>query len=585
MSSNHGCVIAPSTDNSSTTLGDIFNPVAEVIGGMIAEIEAVIEDPLPTTLKTADILRCESISEHSLATEAECEATEQTLVATDLNGDVIQEVMEKLLLKVIEKEDADARVPSPSLGDHMYAKASSSQSSHGEQEKTKKSRIHILAENKRRSTRVKLPTSKHGPGEQEPNNSDMMDHIRDLLNLIPPALSVDPTSEHCCIDRQSDTIADPLPMAESVTTRPFKDESSDVKEFLELHQTNGGVVSTMREWLYTLCDKRMFTWTNELLLTYVKVYEVHRPCYQVPNIFSSSAVERDAFTALIWLEIKLEKSNKFDKDSFSVGRLFEKEITYWELVVGNQEKLPKNCLEFTIRFFYMAAQYFTALAKIAEAINVYNNLLNYLNCAKEIPRVCLCNATSVVVVTKAKVEEERMLLEKAQSLDQLQSVYDSKDYSQVMMLLELTFDLEMKRRFSDCRRFQLGLLLDTVENDANVKDMMRWLADTLQELVYHADSSREGDWAALIIRTLELLNSRLNEVTLGEASARSIVRIVNSCVTVIRVNAGALESEKEMPVETVLPWILLSKLIKLQETKEISTPVGSPSADLSTSLE
>ena len=570
-------------DSQSSDQSLIIAQIAAVVRDMVGQVETAIEEEEPVC--AADIVKdiIDDLVAGVINETVDClldDMVEQVVVIAEKETEdqaMLEDVVEQLVNKVVEKETMDLKVSSPVTEEHLYAKASSS-ALHVEQEKTRKGRGVSMYESKRRSTRVKLPASKHGASEKGKETNKIKNHIAELEELLPKPLVELPISEHSyhkispvAMDTQTDAITDTGSASSCVTTVSFEDEISDVREFLKRNQSNGGVVSTMREWLYELCSKRTYTWSKELISVYVDVYELHRPCYKMPNIFADDPVELDALQTLIWLELKLDLANTFKKPSDHLCRTFEKEFTYWEMIVGNEEKLPSLCVEFSVRYHYLAARYYIAAGHVTDAINVYHNLLNYIESLDgQNLRIGLNNTICKTLLTKNFIERELALLERTKSLDELQTVYDSNDFTKVIALLAPTFESELGKRFSDSRFSQLDLLLGTVEKVANLEDSIKWLTYTLQELVHHADNSRKGNWSKLIIRNLVLLNTRITEMNGKDASAVYVVGIVKACLTIIHVNVSALEAGKNMAVECVLPWILLSKLTEIQESSKVT---------------
>lgn len=68
-------------------------------------------------------------------------------------------------------------------------------------------------------------------------------------------------------------------------------EASDVREFLQREQKNGGVLMLMLHFMESLCDRAELSWPQELASVYVKVYtrwrkHVDLPCLLRLDLFS-----------------------------------------------------------------------------------------------------------------------------------------------------------------------------------------------------------------------------------------------------------------------------------------------------------
>lgn len=70
-------------------------------------------------------------------------------------------------------------------------------------------------------------------------------------------------------------------------------EASDVREFLQREQKNGGVLMLMLHFMESLCDRAELSWPQELASVYVKVYtrwrkHVDLPCLLRLDLFSGA---------------------------------------------------------------------------------------------------------------------------------------------------------------------------------------------------------------------------------------------------------------------------------------------------------
>lgn len=73
-------------------------------------------------------------------------------------------------------------------------------------------------------------------------------------------------------------------------------EASDVREFLQREQKNGGVLMLMLHFMESLCDRAELSWPQELASVYVKVYtrwrkHVDLPCLLRLDLFSGATQE------------------------------------------------------------------------------------------------------------------------------------------------------------------------------------------------------------------------------------------------------------------------------------------------------
>ncbi|XP_067949405.1 calcineurin-binding protein cabin-1-like [Watersipora subatra] len=520
--------------------------------------------------------------------EAECDSdvTKEVLydivqrVASDVDRAVTNEqntAVAELLEELVSNIEKDERLVSPVVEDHVYTRNSPSLR---EQEKTKKGRYVSVAECKRRSMRVKPPTTKPGTTEKAVR-FDKSNHVAEIKELFTNLLSKQVNGEQTNQkDEFLNSVTHSVPAAASSEPDSFSDEQGDIREFLTYIDSSRGVINVMRDWLLALSKKRQFVWSSSLASVYVDVYEKHRPCYQIPNIFSDEAVEADVLLALLWMELKIDRVISAKAFESQLESVFVNEFTYWEMVIGNEEKLPAHCQELSTRYYYMGARYYNGLGQPLTAINVYKNLLTYLESLNDKDfSVRLSNNSSKVLLNRKMIETELAVLERTEALNELASVYSDCDYAKVLSLLEPTFDTELTNRYTDSRLSQLNLLINTLDKLTDFNLNIKWLMCSLQELVYHVESSHKGNWGKIITRNLRSLDTKLDN---DESFPSKYVKPLGmSCLKVIKANVSALESGKRMLVDSVLPWIITSKLCDILQ---VST-IGSPPLETPPSLE
>ncbi|KAF6029656.1 cabin1 [Bugula neritina] len=479
-----------------------------------------------------------------------------TQVADNLSStEIVQMILNELLEEVVAhklQKDTTCLLLDDSATDHQHTRQPESSDS----DRAKKTTSALTAERKRRSARVKLTTAKQTTVAEE-KKQDKVDHISELERIISDLLQDDSSqlTNHSVAEDNDRTSA----VRNVVPTSA--DEEKDVKLFLLNLKSNRGVVHVMREWIYTLCERRSHSWCTELKEAFINVYEKHINSYQRPSIFSSSDVEKDALAVLIWLELYVDEFSTENTNALrsSHAQIFNEEFVYWSMVVGNNSKLPNICDEYSIRYHYMLAQYYSATQQSDMALKSLNFLLGFMGRDTGVG-IFLPNSKAKTTVDYKTVKEELNFIERALSLKDLQTVFDNKGYPQIVKLLSLTFDVDLKKRFSDSRYFQLDILIKTVANLEDRVECFQWLAKALQEVVHYVNVGRHGNWSTLVCDAMSLFVDRLDTQSTTDCLPVTKAEIVRSCLTIIKLNINSLESSGRMLINTVSAWILLSIL-------------------------
>ena len=503
---------------------------------------------------------------------------------------IVSEILEEVINNAT-KSEPDSISARRSSSDHMYAKPSVNDNADN-QRKRKQTSVQSTAvsalgmmSRKRRSARVKQTSRKC----EESEKVESRDHVADLEEMIPSSLLHEATPEHgysldIASNRNDDTITPERPLStankESAhkEAKLFEDEAGDVRSFLLGLDEDLSFICVMREWVRAVCDRRGYSWSSALISVYISLYELHRPCFALPNVFSDDHVEHESLPAVVWMEQKVEKLTH-EKES-EIGRAFEQNFSYWEMLVGCYAKLRSTCNEFSVRFYHMAAQYYLAKCNPDHALGLYRTLLDYLD-TDDKPEgekfsVVVRNCKNFSIISAKSVKDDLALVERTQSLEELQSVYDAAEYDRVIELLALTFEIDVKKRFNDSRQTQLHLLLSTCEKKPDSPEVVRLLVEALHESLHYYDKKQAGAWKPVICSCLKMIASTISGDKTSLLTSAIKVRLVHSCLNVMRLNCKAIECEKQMSIPSVHPWIILSKLMELQpsgdESKQDSFP-------------
>lgn len=556
-----------------SSLENVIHQIADVndlVNDMVDRVSESDNQSQPTSvLQVLD----DTLTEN----EVKCDHSSISSIVTDILDDIIGSVT---------KSEITSAPVRRSSSDHMYAKPSVSETAPENQKKKKQSYAQPaatgigMASRKRRSARVTKQTTRKG---EESEKAESRDHVTELEGIIPSLLLHEATPEHgysldMHADRNDDTITPerPTPAVNKETSeikeQVFCDEPGDVKRFLLNLEKDMSFIFIMREWVRALCDRRDYNWSAELIKVYINLYELHRPCFSLPNIFSDDNVEQESLPAAVWMQLKVEAVSETPDKEADFGRLFEQNFGYWEMIVGCYSKLLGTCYEFSVRFYQMAAQYFQAKYDPDHALGLYRTLLGYLNAIEEATgekfSVIIRNCKNFSLVSAQTVKDDLALLERTQSLEELQSVYDEGNFERVIQLLALTFETDLKRRLNDSRPTQLKLLLCALDKKPDAPGAIRLLAEALHESLHYYDKKQAAPWQTIVKSCLEMLTVAISHDTYAQLTASLKVKLAKSCLNVMRLNCKAIEAETKMPIQSIHPWIILSKLIELQLSNE-----------------
>ncbi|XP_069132021.1 uncharacterized protein [Argopecten irradians] len=398
-------------------------------------------------------------------------------------------------------------------------------------------------------------------------------------------------------------------------------EDTEVREFLKQSIKNAGTISLMMRYLFALAKHGEAKWTLGLTDIYLKVYSRTRKHFDLPDIFSLS--DSEEYTQNLGKTCQL--AAEFQLDQWIVNNRMAMSPGSSPRSPGSQQlhtsDLPSHCnddlwfitgltccgevmgsqwLPHCIRVYWMKSRFYMLQGKMDDALYCFQKTLEYLEYSKEQgepTRICLVNCKMDRIISIDQVKSHQESLHRCQSLEETQKLYEAGNYEKVVDFILQTFTKpQLKGKtvaFSAAvpeRQSQLILLQDSLfKMDAHKKGMV-WGEVSFNEAVQcyrkAANMEQKAAWSDTLSQICQNLIRILDkkDCVLKEVPNTNLVRLSRNLISIIDITMAAPDSAVEMPIGTVLPWILLYKLIKFEEDKirsmQLSTPADSGQADL-----
>uniref|UniRef100_A0A7N4PRI7 Calcineurin-binding protein cabin-1 MEF2-binding domain-containing protein n=1 Tax=Sarcophilus harrisii TaxID=9305 RepID=A0A7N4PRI7_SARHA len=196
------------------------------------------------------------------------------------------------------------------------------------------------------------------------------------------------------------------------------------------------------------------------------------------------------------------------------------------------------------------------------------------------PLIRLPNLHLDSVVSLEEIDKNLKSLERCQSLEELQRLYEAGDYQAVAHLLRPTLCLSGYDRSKHLefvtsipeRPAQLLLLQDAL---LKLKDYPRCfecsevaLHEAIQQMVNLTDASAKEEWVATVTQLLLGIEQALSaDSSILDETLRtpSLIRLTNNLIQVIDCSMSVQEEAKEPYVASVLPWVILHRVIQHEE--------------------
>nr|XP_044987947.1 calcineurin-binding protein cabin-1 isoform X2 [Jaculus jaculus] len=396
----------------------------------------------------------------------------------------------------------------------------------------------------------------------------------------------------------------------------MESEKQDVHEFLLENLTNGGILELMMRYLKGMGHKFLLRWPPGLAEVVLSVYHSwRRHSTSLPN-----PLLRDC-------------SNKHIKDMMLMSlSCMELQLDQWILTKGRSSTVsPRNCpagvvtgrfgpdfpgthclgdllqlsfassqrdlfedgwLEFVVRVYWLKARFLALQGDMEQALENYDICTEMLqNCsamhgeAGAEPRdvvIRLPNLHNDSVVSLEEIDKNLKSLERCQSLEEIQRLFEAGDYKAVVHLLRPTlctsgFDRAKHLEFMTSipeRPAQLLLLQDSLLRLSDHQQCFECsdvaLNEAVQQMVNSSEPAAKEEWVATVTQLLMGIEQALCADSTGSilkeaSSTTGLVRLTNNLIQVIDCSMAVQEEPKEPQVSSVLPWIILHRVIWQEE--------------------
>lgn len=396
----------------------------------------------------------------------------------------------------------------------------------------------------------------------------------------------------------------------------MESEKQDVHEFLLENLTNGGILELMMRYLKGMGHKFLLRWPPGLAEVVLSVYHSwRRHSTSLPN-----PLLRDC-------------SNKHIKDMMLMSlSCMELQLDQWLLTKGRSSAVsPRNCpagmvngrfgpdfpgthclgdllqlsfassqrdlfedgwLEFVVRVYWLKARFLALQGDMEQALENYDICTEMLQNSTAIQVeagagrrdivIRLPNLHNDSVVSLEEIDKNLKSLERCQSLEEIQRLYEAGDYKAVVHLLRPTlctsgFDRAKHLEFMTSipeRPAQLLLLQDSLLRLKDYRQCFECsdvaLNEAVQQMVNSNEAAAKDEWVATVTQLLMGIEQALSADSSGSilkesSSTTGLVRLTNNLIQVIDCSMAVQEEAKEPHVSSVLPWIILHRIIWQEE--------------------
>uniref|UniRef100_A0A8C9MJI4 Calcineurin-binding protein cabin-1 n=1 Tax=Serinus canaria TaxID=9135 RepID=A0A8C9MJI4_SERCA len=397
------------------------------------------------------------------------------------------------------------------------------------------------------------------------------------------------------------------------STTFMESEKQDVHEFLLDNLNNGGILELMMRYLKVISQKFLVKWPPGLCEVVLSIYNSWRKhSSSLPNPLlrdsSNQHIKDMMLMSLSCMELQLDQwlltkgkssavsprncpaasvNGKFGPDF--PGTHFLGDLLQLSFASSQRDLFEEGWMEFVTRVYWLKARFLALQGDMEQALENYDICTEMLQSSSSTQAkagnegnvvIRLPNLHVDSVVSLEEIEKNLKSLERCQSLEEIQRLYEAGDYNAVVHLLRPTLcfngygrakHLEFVTSIPE-RPAQLLLLQDSLLKLKDYKQCFECsdvaLNEAIQQMINMTAASAKEEWVATVTQLLTGIDTSLSSVNsiLKDSSVTpSLVRLTNNLIQIIDCSMAVQEEPKEPYVSSVLPWIILHRIIQHEE--------------------
>ncbi|XP_059719741.1 calcineurin-binding protein cabin-1 isoform X3 [Haemorhous mexicanus] len=397
------------------------------------------------------------------------------------------------------------------------------------------------------------------------------------------------------------------------STTFMESEKQDVHEFLLDNLNNGGILELMMRYLKVISQKFLVKWPPGLCEVVLSIYNSWRKhSSSLPNPLlrdsSNQHIKDMMLMSLSCMELQLDQwlltkgksstvsprncpaasvNGKFGPDF--PGTHFLGDLLQLSFASSQRDLFEEGWMEFVTRVYWLKARFLALQGDMEQALENYDICTEMLQSSSSTQAKAGSEGNIVIrlpnlhvdsVVSLEEIEKNLKSLERCQSLEEIQRLYEAGDYNAVVHLLRPTLcfngygrakHLEFVTSIPE-RPAQLLLLQDSLLKLKDYKQCFECsdvaLNEAIQQMINMTAASAKEEWVATVTQLLTGIDTSLSSVSsiLKDSSVTpSLVRLTNNLIQIIDCSMAVQEEPKEPYVSSVLPWIILHRIIQHEE--------------------
>uniref|UniRef100_A0A8B9CD34 Calcineurin binding protein 1 n=1 Tax=Anser brachyrhynchus TaxID=132585 RepID=A0A8B9CD34_9AVES len=396
------------------------------------------------------------------------------------------------------------------------------------------------------------------------------------------------------------------------STTFMESEKQDVHEFLLDNLNNGGILELMMRYLKVISQKFLVKWPpglSEVVLSIYNNWRKHSSSLPNPLLRDSSNqhIKDMMLMSLSCMELQLDQwlltkgksstvaprncpaasvNGKFGPDF--PGIHFLGDLLQLSFASSQRDLFEEGWMEFVTRVYWLKARFLALQGDMEQALENYDICTEMLQSStamqakadNECITIRLPNLHVDSVVSLEEIDKNLKSLERCQSLEEIQRLYEAGDYNAVVHLLHPTLcfngfgrakHLEFVTSIPE-RPAQLLLLQDSLLKLKDYKQCFECsevaLNEAIQQMMNMTAASAKEEWVATVTQLLTGIDGSLSSdssILKDPSITPSLVRLTTNLIQIIDCSMAVQEEPKEPYVSSVLPWVILHRIIQHEE--------------------
>ncbi|ROI74413.1 Calcineurin-binding protein cabin-1 [Anabarilius grahami] len=374
----------------------------------------------------------------------------------------------------------------------------------------------------------------------------------------------------------------------------MESERKDVHAFLLVNMQNGGILELMMRFLKAVGQMFLEEWPAGLggvVLDLFTCWRKHSAGLPNPLLRDSSNqhIKEMMLMSLCCLELQLEQKSMMKGRNMSQRKTMSASGRDCGDADGPETRFQSDIFLLTMASSQrdlFGDDWLSFAGDMEEALECYDMCVGLLKCqTSEMEKITihLPNLSVDNAISLEEIEKKLKSLERCQSLEEIQRLFDTGDYQSVVRLLQPTLSfghgsarLKPLDYISSApeRPAQLLLLQSSLLRLKDFSTCFETSEVSLNEAMQHLNStlpsspSAKEEWVSTITALLKGIESCITdkpELLCHSPRSTNLPRLANNLIQLIANSMVLPDDPKEAHFSSLLPWMLLYHLIKQEE--------------------